>query len=40
MDPTGNFVEAFGKSSAAHDVIHTFDEARKDWAERVQRGDV
>lgn len=40
MDPAGNFVEAFGKTSVAHDVIHTFVEARKDWAERVQRGDV
>jgi protein SCO1/2 len=40
MDPAGNFIEAFGKSSAAHDVIRTFDEARKDWAERLQRGDV
>ncbi len=40
MDPAGNFIEAFGKTSVAHDVIHTFDEARKDWAERVQRGDV
>ena len=37
MDPAGNFIEAFGKSSVAHDVIRTFDEAKKDW---VERGDV
>jgi len=39
MDPAGNFVEAFGKSSAAHDVIRVFDEARNDWAERIKRGE-
>lgn len=36
MDPAGNFIEAFGKTSAAHDVIRTFDEAKKDWKETAQ----
>ncbi|PVF96043.1 putative SCO1-involved in stabilization of Cox1p and Cox2p [Serendipita vermifera] len=34
MDPAGNFVEAFGKTSTADDVCNKFDEALLEWKER------
>jgi len=34
MDPEGNFVEAFGKTSTADNVCSKIDEALLEWNER------
>jgi len=34
MDPAGQFVDAFGKTSTVEDVCSKFEEARLDWQER------
>ncbi|KAG9056835.1 Cu-binding protein [Serendipita sp. 407] len=36
MDPAGNFIEAFGKTSTADAVCLKFDEAFVDWKQRPQ----
>ena len=34
MDPTGSFVEAFGKNSTADIVCTKFDDALKEWNDK------
>ncbi|KIM31497.1 hypothetical protein M408DRAFT_327689 [Serendipita vermifera MAFF 305830] len=40
MDPTGSFVEAFGKTSTADTVCTKFDEALKEWNDKPQEQKV